>query len=113
MTRRPRSLPNGPQNAVQVPRQAAVGGPKSAARQGVLSAVDSDPHPITVSGIMPGLQIRGLLDEVPIADWLCRCGHHERAIGRPAVIELTGRVHVGTCPHQTPAATEHERRNAA
>ncbi|MEV5771688.1 hypothetical protein AB0L49_10605 [Streptomyces antimycoticus] len=50
---------------------------------------------------MPGLQTRGLLDEVPIADWLCHCGHHERARGRAAVIALTTRVRVGECPHTT------------
>ncbi|ASQ96020.1 hypothetical protein CGL27_25825 [Streptomyces sp. 11-1-2] len=66
-----------------------------------------------MSGITPGLQIRGLLKRVPIADWLCRCGHHERAVGRTAVIELTTRVRVGECPHRTPAAAETERRFAA
>lgn len=62
---------------------------------------------------MPGLQIRGLLDRVPVADWLCRCGHHERARGHEAVIELTTRARLGTCPHRAPAAAETETRTAA
>ncbi|MFG3381625.1 hypothetical protein [Streptomyces sp. NPDC047999] len=35
----------------------------------------------------------------PVALWTCACGHHERALGKEAVIELTGRVRVGHCPH--------------
>ncbi|WP_372407737.1 hypothetical protein [Streptomyces luteireticuli] len=38
---------------------------------------------------------------VPVADWLCVCGHHERARGRAAVIELAARVRIATCPHAT------------
>lgn len=64
-----------------------------------------------MTGIRPGLEIRGMgRGDVPVADWLCACGHHERARGRTAVIELTSRVQVGHCPHQ---ATEATRRNAA
>ena len=37
----------------------------------------------TVTGIQPGLTVRGLgRNELPVADWLCACGHHERARGR-------------------------------
>jgi hypothetical protein len=75
----------------------AVGEPKDAARKGVPSALGSDPHTVTISGITPGLQVR--LTSPPVADWHCSCGHHERARGRAAVIELTTRVRVGTCPH--------------
>ncbi|MFJ5732579.1 hypothetical protein [Streptomyces paradoxus] len=46
----------------------------------------------------------------PVADWLCSCGHHERARGRAAVIELTTRVTVDVCPH---TAATHEGRAAA
>ncbi|MCX4735103.1 hypothetical protein [Streptomyces sp. NBC_01363] len=61
-------------------------------------------RPITVTGIRPGLDIRGLgRDEIPGADWLCTCGHHERARGRRAVAELVGCVRVGQCPHLTPS----------
>ncbi|MGW0775596.1 hypothetical protein ACWD01_18545 [Streptomyces sp. NPDC002835] len=55
-------------------------------------------QPVIITGIMPGLHIRMAL-RPPVADWLCRCGHHERAIGRAAVIELTTRVRVWHCPH--------------
>jgi hypothetical protein len=66
-------------------------------------------QPVVITGIMPGLHIRMVMSP-PVADWLCRCGHHERAVGRAAVIELTTRVRVWHCPHaadeQTAPATE-------
>ncbi|MEV0010818.1 hypothetical protein [Streptomyces sp. NPDC047973] len=72
--------------------------------EGVRVAVRPDPHTATVTGIQPGLVVRGLgRREIPVADWLCACGHHERARGRRAVTELTTRAHVGECPHTTPA----------
>ncbi|MFG3245027.1 hypothetical protein [Streptomyces sp. NPDC048187] len=74
-----------------------MGEPKGAARQGVVTALRSDPQPVTVAGITPGLQIR--TRGVPVADWLCACGHHERARGKAAVTELQARVRVGVCPH--------------
>jgi hypothetical protein len=76
-----------------------VGELKVAARKGVLSAVRSDSHTVTVNGITPGLHIQ--LEGIPVADWLCACGHHVRARGRVAVIRLTARVSVGDCPHTT------------
>ncbi|MGQ4491067.1 hypothetical protein ACN6LM_002035 [Streptomyces sp. SAS_281] len=77
--------------------------------EGVPVAVRPDPHTVTVTGIQPGLTMRGLgRYELPVADWLCTCGHHERARGRRAVTELTTRAHVNNCPH-----TEQHRRNAA
>ncbi|MBG0854134.1 hypothetical protein I2W78_20355 [Streptomyces spinoverrucosus] len=78
-----------------------MGEPKVAARKGVLSAVGSDSQTVTVAGITPGLQIQ--CEGVPVADWLCACGYHERARGRAAVIRLTARIHVGDCPHTTTA----------
>ncbi|TXS40166.1 hypothetical protein EAO75_34730 [Streptomyces sp. uw30] len=84
---------------MQGPPRAAVGEPKVGARKGVLSALGSDPQTVTVTGITPGLQIQ--CEGVPVADWLCACGHHERARGRAAVIRLTTRVSVGQCPHTT------------
>ncbi|MEU0084781.1 hypothetical protein [Streptomyces sp. NPDC006274] len=66
-------------------------------------------QPVVITGIMPGLHIRMVMSP-PVADWLCRCGHHERAVGRAAVIELTTRVRVWHCPHaadgQNAPATE-------
>jgi hypothetical protein len=92
---------NGPKGAVQGSPRPRVGEPKVGARKGVLSAVGSDPQLVTVTGITPGLQIQ--CEGVPVADWLCACGHHERARGRAAVIRLTARVRVGVCPHTTTA----------
>ncbi|MFF3582698.1 hypothetical protein [Streptomyces mirabilis] len=94
-----RTLANSPQGAVQRPPRPAVGEPKGAARKGVLSAVGSDPQTVIITGIQPGLQIQ--CEGVPVADWLCACGHHERARGRAAVIALSARVIVGVCPHTT------------
>ncbi|MEV5658156.1 hypothetical protein [Streptomyces sp. NPDC052291] len=74
--------------------------------EGVRVAVRADPHAVTVTGIQPGLTIRGLgRNELPVADWLCACGHHERARGRRAVTELTTRATVQQCPHTTPTIT--------
>ncbi|MGY4907116.1 hypothetical protein [Streptomyces sp. 900116325] len=59
-----------------------------------------------MTGIAPGLSVRGLgRNEIPVADWLCTCGHHERARGRNAVTELTTRARVQQCPHTTPIAS--------
>ncbi|MFF6991667.1 hypothetical protein [Streptomyces sp. NPDC010273] len=99
MNKASRTRANGPQDAVQGPPRLCVGEPKVAARKGVLSAVGSDPHTVTVTGITPGLQVQ--LEGVPVADWLCACGQHERARGRAAVARLTARVIVGICPHTT------------
>ncbi|MGW0337676.1 hypothetical protein ACWD0J_38715 [Streptomyces sp. NPDC003011] len=101
MNKASRTPTNSPQGAVQRPLRPHVGEPKVAARKGVLSAVGSDPQTVTVTGITPGLQIQ--CEGVPVADWLCACGHHERARGRAAVIRLTVRVIVGICPHTTTA----------
>lgn len=101
MNKAARTPINRPQSAVQGPPRPRVGEPKVAARKGVLSAVGPDPQTVTVTGITPGLQIQ--CEGVSIADWLCACGHHERARGRAAVIRLTARVRVGVCPHTTTA----------
>jgi len=101
MNKASRNTMNSPQGAKQGPPGAAVGEPKGTARKGVLSALGSDPQPVIVIGIRPGLQV--CMTGVPVADWLCSCGHHERARGRAAVIRLTGRVRVGECPHTTTA----------
>lgn len=79
-------------------------GTKDDGRQAVLSALPLEPPVTCATGIQPGLQIR--MTGVPVADWLCACGHHERARGNRAVIELTTRARVGHCPHQTIPRTE-------
>lgn len=59
-------------------------------------------QPAVITGTRPGLDIRGLdRNEIPVADWLCGCGHHERARGKDAVQQLASRVLVGICPHAT------------
>ncbi|WP_329305291.1 hypothetical protein [Streptomyces anulatus] len=102
------ATPNTPQAAKPAAARMPGGEPKGVA-EGVRSAVLPDPHTVTVTGIRPGLTVRGLgRNQIPAADWLCACGHHERARGRNAVTELTTRVRVDHCPH-----TEQHRRNAA
>jgi hypothetical protein len=62
-------------------------------------------QPATVTGIRPGLDIRGLdRDQTPVADWLCACGRHERVTGRLDVQDLLARVRAGHCPHPRGAA---------
>ncbi|MEU8717507.1 hypothetical protein [Streptomyces sp. NPDC048663] len=57
-------------------------------------------EPVTVTGITPGLTIREVTGcdqrRFAVADWLCACGHHERAQGPANVISLAARVRVGT-----------------
>ncbi|CAO0836026.1 hypothetical protein ACTFBT_20770 [Streptomyces microflavus] len=99
----------GPHSAEPAPAASGSGAPKVVARQGVPVAVLPDPHAVTVAGIRPGLTVRGLgRNQIPTADWLCACGHHERARGRDRVTALTTRARVDHCPH-----TEQHRRNAA
>ncbi|QYA99289.1 hypothetical protein KZO11_20215 [Streptomyces anulatus] len=86
-----------------------TGGEPTGVAAGVPVAVLPDPHAVTVTGIRPGLTVRGLgRSQIPAADWLCVCGHHERARGRERVTDLTTRARVDHCPH-----TEQHRRNAA
>ncbi|MDQ1037324.1 hypothetical protein QFZ75_003740 [Streptomyces sp. V3I8] len=72
------------------------GAPKVVA-EGVRTALVLDPEAVAVFGVCPGLQVR--FTRNPVADWLCACGHHERARGRAAVTELTTRATIGVCPH--------------
>lgn len=98
------ATPTGPRHAEPAPAAPGEGAAKVVA-EGVRVAVRPDPHTITVTGIQPGLTVRGLgRNQLPVADWLCTCGRHERARGRRAVIELTSRAGVGQCPHTDPAA---------
>lgn len=98
----------GPRAAGPATPRRAVGQPKGAARKGDRSALVSNADAVVITGITPGLQVR--CSHPPVADWLCSCGHHERARGRAAVIELTTRVTVDVCPH---TAATHEGRVAA
>ncbi|MFK4116405.1 hypothetical protein [Streptomyces longwoodensis] len=101
MNKTSRNPAYGPQGAVRAAPRTALGEAKGVARKGVLSAVRSDPQPVTITGIQPGLKVR--FTEPPVADWLCCCGHHEQARGRAAVMKLTARVPLGICPHTTTA----------
>lgn len=97
MSKASRNPMNGQRDAVRAAPQTTVGGPKDAARKGVLSVLRSDARTATGTGVQPGLQVR--FTQPPVADWLCSCGHHEHARGRAAVMRLTARIRVGTCLH--------------
>lgn len=100
--------PSRPQ-AAYLAAGPAGGGALKVVAEGVRVAVLPDPRTVTVTGIRPGLTVRGLgRNQIPMADWLCACGHHERARGRDRVTDLTTRARVDHCPH-----TEQHRRNAA
>ncbi|MFJ9525059.1 hypothetical protein [Streptomyces cyaneofuscatus] len=102
------ATPTSPQAANPTAARMTGGEPKGVAEV-VHVAVRPDPHTVTVTGIHPGLTVRGLgRNQIPTADWLCACGHHERARGRDRVTDLTTRASVDHCPH-----TEQHRRNAA
>lgn len=102
------AIPSSPQAAIPAAAPVTGGEPKGVA-EGVRSAVLPDPHTVTVTGIRRGLTVRGLgRNQIPAADWLCVCGHHERARGQGRVTELTTRARVDHCPH-----TEQHRRNVA
>ncbi|MEU9518112.1 hypothetical protein [Streptomyces sp. NPDC048224] len=101
MNKASRKPTNGLHGAVKGPPRLTVGDAKVVARKGVLSAVGLDAQAVTVAGITPGLQIQ--CEGIAVADWLCACGHHERARGRAAVIRLTERACVGVCPYTTTA----------
>ncbi|MFF9688064.1 hypothetical protein [Streptomyces sp. NPDC014623] len=95
----------GPSTAEPAPVASRSSAPKVVA-EGVRVAVFPDPRAVNVTGIQAGLTVRGLgRNEIPVADWLCACGHHERARGRQAVIELNVRARVQPCPHTTPATS--------
>lgn len=98
-----KSVPSAPRPRRTTPAHSGEGAARVVA---VGVRVGSDPHAVTVTGIQPGLVVRGLgRKEIPVADWLCACGHHERARGRSAVIDLTTRAHVQQCPHTTAAVS--------
>lgn len=101
--------PSSPRPADRAAARVTGGEPKGVGRMAVRVVVRPDPHTVTVTGIRPGLTVRGLgRNQIPTADWLCACGHHERARGRDRVTELTTHARVDHCPH-----TEQHRRNAA
>lgn len=62
-------------------------------------------QPAAVTGIPAGLTIRAEeYGRSPVADWLCTCGHHERATTARGIIQLAEDVRVGHCPHTQGAA---------
>ena len=64
-------------------------------------------QPTVITGIRAGLDVRGFdRGQIPTADWLCFCGHHERARGEEGVRQLCAEIRVGHCPHIQTSAKE-------
>ncbi|MET8575497.1 hypothetical protein [Streptomyces sp. NPDC005012] len=82
-----------------------VGGPKVAARQGVVSALRSNPHPHPGDGRHPiaWLHICTPYGAAPTAHSSCACGRDLRAFGVRQVLALAADhgQHRTTCPLRT------------
>ncbi|MET9235691.1 hypothetical protein ABZW58_15050 [Streptomyces cellulosae] len=92
--------PTGPRAAEPAALRTAVGEPTGAARQGVLSALRSDPrrgdgrHPIA------WLHIAAPRGAVPTATSRCACGRDRSAVGKRRVLALLTdhTAHRTACP---------------
>ncbi|MEW2397498.1 hypothetical protein [Streptomyces sp. NPDC046862] len=118
---------SGPQGAGQGPPQTAVGVPKVAARQGVLSALRSDPRSDDTGNPTPdrpGIRIyappvyRHHYDgarwskrygDTPTAAYACSCGKTGTATGARAVAALVTAydTHRDACPLRNPQEGRH------
>jgi hypothetical protein len=80
-----------------------VGGPKGAARKGVVSAPGLDPHPGDDRYFIAFLHISAPSGATPTATSTCLCGWNRSAIGRRKVLALIEdhTAHRDTCPLRT------------
>ncbi|GAA3372953.1 hypothetical protein GCM10020367_30980 [Streptomyces sannanensis] len=95
---------NRPQDAVQDPPRSAVGAPKGVARQGVLSALRSDPQQGDGRYPVAWLHVCAPKGAVPTATSRCACGHDRSAVGRRKVLMLIDAhtAHRDVCPLRNP-----------
>ncbi len=96
---------DGPSDAVSGSPGARVGGPKVAARQGVVSALRSNPLPGDGRYPVAWLSISSpRYGHMPTAASQCQCGWNRSAIGHAQVAALIGAhtAHRDTCPLRTP-----------
>ena len=81
-----------------------VGGPKGAARQGVRTALRSDPHESDGRFAVAWLHISAPRGAVPTATSKCACGWDRSAVGHDRVAALIGAhaAHRTACPLRNP-----------
>lgn len=108
MSHRPplKSLPGpsgGPSAAASAAPGDRVGGPKIAARQGVVLAVRSNPHPGDGRHPIAWLHICTPHGATPTTHSACECGRNLRAAGAGRVLALITdhSQHRTTCPLRT------------
>jgi hypothetical protein len=100
----PTNTPTGPHAAPQPVDAATVGEPKGAARQGVRTALGTDPHRADGRRPVAWLHIVAPRGAVPTATSRCACGRDRSAIGRARVLALIDdhATHRATCPLRNP-----------
>ncbi|MFJ9905038.1 hypothetical protein ACIRVK_19430 [Streptomyces sp. NPDC101152] len=105
------AAPGGPLAAEPAAPRGAVGEPTGVARQGVRTAVGSDPQQGDGRYIVAMLRISAPYGATPSATSTCLCGWHRRAFGERRVRALIAdhTAHRDTCPLRNPQ----EGRNAA
>ncbi|WP_078917424.1 hypothetical protein [Streptomyces sp. NRRL S-813] len=93
-----------PHAAPQPVDAAALGEPKGAARQGVRTALGSDPHSDDGRRPVAWLHIVAPRGAVPTATSRCACGRDRSAIGRVRVLALIDdhAAHRDACPLRNP-----------
>lgn len=97
--------------AAQDPTPTQTTAPTKSARQGVLPALRSEPHPSDDRHPVAWLHITAPYRATPSATSECECGWYRHAFGQRGVITLIGEhaAHRDTCPLRNAS----ERRNAA
>lgn len=96
--------PDNPSTAQPAAARTAVGEPKGAARQGVPTALRSDPRQGDGRYPVAWLHIVAPRGAVPTATSRCACGWDRSAVGHARVLALID-AHVGhrdTCPLRNP-----------
>jgi hypothetical protein len=78
----------GPYAAEPGAPRPAVGEPKGAARQGVRTALGSDPHPTAGRYPVAWLHITAPRGAMPTATSRCACGRDRSAVGHRRVLAL-------------------------
>jgi len=99
----PTGSPDRPSDARSGADEHAAGGPKVAARQGVVSALRSNPHPSDGRRPIAWLHICTPYGATPTARSSCECGRDLHAAGVRRVLALISdhEQHRTTCPLRT------------
>lgn len=96
--------PTGPVAARSTAPRATVGEPEDAARQGVRSACNPDPHSDDGRRPIAWLRIVAPRGATPTATSRCACGRDRSAVGKPRVLALIDdhADHRTVCPLRHP-----------